>query len=740
VITWLSAVGIIGISGIVAQIILVRELFIGFFGNELILGVIIANWIVAEACGAFIAGTISSRIHKPANLFVLWQIAFASSLPVALYASRCFKSLLGIPASEGISLYFIFIISFFILFLPGFFHGALFTTCCSLLPGKNAIGITYAGETVGTLLGGFLLAFILIPHYNSFQIAAVIILASALSCCIAIRLLRRRMKFFYFSWLGFMLVTLAVFPPNRIQTQSIQKQWANQHVVDYRNSPYGNIVIIQKNSQQTYYYNGIPAIITPNPDTLFIEEYANFPLLFHRNPKTILVINQGAGGIIHEILKHNPDRIDYTELDPLIITLLAKHPTSLTSEELHAPAVHIKTTDGRAYLRQTNSCYDILMIGINTPSDLISNRYFTEEFFSLAKAHLNPGGILALRLPGSLTYISKELGNLNGPVLNALTRQFSTVRIIPGDYTYYYASSDQELSTITPAEIFRRVDSRKIKTTMLIPEYIANRLTDRIDWFYTSMQNRTATINTDMRPISLLQTLILWNKQYSPALSNFLNAVAHLRFFHLIIFIIVLTIISAGIARRIPRYAVAYSIAGTGFSGMLLSLVLMFAFQILHGSLYNYIALLTGIFMAGAAGGSILINARLKKSKKAVPVFLVIETLSVAVSIFVAYATAYILTHNEPHSFLYFSGLIGLAGLLVGLAFPLAASLYKKQTGTIPQASGVLYASDLLGGWLAGILGSVILLPTIGIINTCILAACLKLSTLIIFWSTCKKL
>ena len=45
-----------GASGIAAQVLLLRELLVNFNGNELIIGVIISNWVIAEAAGAFFGG------------------------------------------------------------------------------------------------------------------------------------------------------------------------------------------------------------------------------------------------------------------------------------------------------------------------------------------------------------------------------------------------------------------------------------------------------------------------------------------------------------------------------------------------------------------------------------------------------------------------------------------------------------------------------------------------------------
>ena len=68
----------------------------------------------------------------------------------------------------------------------------------------------------------------------------------------------------------------------------------------------------------------------------------------------------------------------------------------------------------------------------------------------------------------------------------------------------------------------------------------------------------------------------------------------------------------------------------------------------------------------------------------------------------------------------------------MGLEFPLASKIYLKNAEHIGRTAGILYACDLLGGWFAGILAGVVFLPILGLFNTCILIAILKLSSFIL--------
>jgi spermidine synthase len=74
-----------------------------------------------------------------------------------------------------------------------------------------------------------------------------------------------------------------------------------------------------------------------------------------------------------------------------------------------------------------------------------------------------------------------------------------------------------------------------------------------------------------------------------------------------------------------------------------------------------------------------------------------------------------------------------LAGFLVGAQFPLANRLWLRGRESQRGREGALYASDLVGAFLGSILVSVLLIPVLGIVATCLLAAVLKLCSLLLF-------
>jgi len=405
----------------VAQVLLLREILVIFHGNELTIGIILGNWLVLEAIGAFVLGKKIEKIRLKLEAFVVIQLLFSSLFPLMIYFTRIFKGIIGIPVGEGLGLLPIFYSSFLILLPVSLLHGAAFTFACKIhseILKKRAasIGRVYVYETLGVLIGGVTFTYLLIPYFHSFKISLGLGLLNMVVC---LGLLGRfwqgggaSFKKFLGGasvvFLGIFLFSLIGPVADRLHHLSISEQWKVGKIEHYQNSIYGNIVVVKKGEQYTFFFDGIPIVSTPLPDVTHTEDFVHLSLLSHPEPREILVISGGAGGVINEILKHKIKRVDYAELDPVLLQVVQKFPTPLTERELSHPRVHIKYVDGRYFVKKTHHKYDVVLIGISELSNLQVNRLATEEFFIMVKAILKEKGILVISSPGSLTYLNEE--------------------------------------------------------------------------------------------------------------------------------------------------------------------------------------------------------------------------------------------------------------------------------------------------------------------------------------------
>jgi spermidine synthase len=749
---------IMGLSGITAQIVLLRELLVSFLGNELTLGVVIANWLILVAVGSFIIGKSVEKVERKLEVFVLFQLALSVAFPLTIFLCRVFKNILLVTPGEALGFAPIFYSSLLILIPVTLPYGALFTYGCKLYAqydGEDAssVGQVYLFETVGSMIGGLLLTFFLIQYFNSFTIAFLISFLNSLMSIFLLWLKPGSSRAAFQKALMILSILLSFLfaygllpqTSSSIHQSSIRSQWRGLTVIHNENSIYGNITVTKRGEQYTFFADGVPSITTPVPDIASIEDFVHFPMLFHEKPESILILNGGAGGMIHEILKYPVTRLDYVELDPLLLKLVQEFPTPLTQSELSDKRVKIHYMDGRLFAQRTQDRFDIIFIGLSAPQSLQTNRLFSSEFFSLTKEKMNPNSILALTLPGSLTYISSELRDLNGCILDTLKNVYRHVRVIPGDVNLYLASDFDFLDKISPNEISKRFEERKIKASLITRSYIEYRLNERwLKWFWQSMEGRKIRINSDFHPLGVFFNLSYWNSLFSPYLTGIFKWYEKSSLTLSVTKIILITILLAALFIKMPRlsrHSITYSIFTTGLTGMVFSLAIIFAFQTLYGYLYHQIGLLIAIFMFGIASGSFFITRRFGRIKKDSLLFLKTEIAIILFSIlfpFVFLAPSHHLENKVAYFILYGIVLIMsfLSGMFIGFQFPLANKIYlssRPEKGRLGQTAGLLYGADLFGGFFGGLSGGILLLPVVGLKETCFIMAMLKISSGLLF-------
>jgi spermidine synthase len=743
-----------GFSGLVAEIVVLRELLIVFSGNELCIGIILANWLVLEAFGCFFLGRKAEKSASRLEAFSIITILFSLSLPAAILLTRLLKNAIGVSIGESIGFLPMFYSTLLILLPVSVFHGALFTYGCriySMFSGRDesSAGRVYVYETVGAMVGGIVCTWFLIPHLNSFQASLWLAVLNLVVCLVLIApywktgLLQKAILVV----LGLLVLTsgwlVLAGQADRLHDYSVRAQWKNQNVVHYQNSRYGNICTLENEGQYIFFQDGIPGIITPVPDISFVEEFVHLALLAHPEPKKLLVLSGGAGGVINEALKHpSIEAVEYAELDPLLLDLLRKFPTPLTESELKDARVQIRHMDGRLLLKTTRNKYDVILVGVGEPSNLQANRFYTEEFLSLAREKMNREGILVLGLPGSLTYSNEELKNLNSCIFNTLKRVFAHIKVIPGDRENLFLSSDsREILTIDRTRILNRLNHRNIKTDAAIPWRLENKLHEGWqDWFAHFVEGHSRKTNSDFNPVGVFYSISHWNALFAPSLRGVFRQLERLSLGAVAVPLLVLSLLCFLLRARnirFPRASIPFCIITTGFAGMLFDLMLIFAFQAIYGYVFAWIGLLVAFFMAGAACGAWLTTVVLERTRDCLRLFAGIELAIVCWS----FGWPFLLL--AVHSYQGASGVFFLTkglflvlslacGLLVGSQFPLANKIYLEKSTGVSRTAGLLYASDLLGGWFGGIAGAVVLLPVLGLVGTGITVGLVKLTSAIV--------
>jgi spermidine synthase len=760
---------LIGFTAIIAQIVLMRELMVVFYGNEISLGLMLASWLLWTAIGSSLFGRLSRRL-KPRALMAGLQVLISLTFPVTILAARTSRGAFQPIAGEILGPGPMFLTSLASLSVLCVLSGWSFAAGSRLYADEmgtsiaTGTGSVYLLEAAGSGLGGLLASLLFIRYLTSFEIAAVVALLNLLAAAsLVIRApsVRRAAMAALAAVFAFVVYPMVV---PRLEAISLARLWQGFRLVVTRNSVYGNLAVVGTEGSRSLYENGL--VVFTVPDREAAEEAVHFALLEHPSPRRLLLIGGGVAGGVAEALKHpSVERVDYVEIDPTILDLAGEYFRDEWTPARADPRVVIHNLDGRLFLKTTQSTFDVIIVHLPDPQTAQLNRFYTVEFFREAAQKLRPGGILSFQVTGAENYISAELAEFLRCLNQTLRRVFPEVAAIPGASIHFFAASRAEVLTTDPEVLTERLRARNLQTMYVREYYFPFRMMpDRMQDLESQMQPRADTpVNRDFAPIAYYFDVALWSSRFHQRYRQWFESVARIRFSALMIWLVVafsaLTVLAWWWSRakvsggersdsslpgeRRQKIAAAFCVAAMGFTLIGLEILLLLGFQAIYGYVYHQLALVIAAFMVGMAAGSWRGLRRLGEANGQMSEALVTRTeirgltglqIAAASSPLLLYLLFVSVAGVESPLGLFlvsqilFPALALLSGMLGGYQFPLASRIYFAGAEKSTRSPGTLYALDLLGAALGAVLLSAYLFPVFGFLKAALLMAAANLA------------
>ncbi|MBF0104961.1 MAG: 4Fe-4S binding protein [Deltaproteobacteria bacterium] len=722
----------LGFSSIVIQMTTLREFLVVFSGNEIVLGLVLGNWLLLTGVGSFL-GRQGPWRKRPLVWLCLCQVMTAILPPLQICLLRVYKSQLMPGLAPGIHEAFW---SSLILLSPYcLISGLLLTLFSKIASPKNdaaQIGATYSLDTLGGIIGGIICSLVFIPQLHPVETTAVILVLNLFAAMMLLmsrnfkvdrarvhfshdggtqprqsqvsNLWHRGKKFFAAVVVLILVGTGLFYSSYDLEKMTARLMYPGLPLVEQRQTPYGVLSIFKQAHQVSVFENGAPAGSTDDPVTA--EETAHYALSQHAAPKDILLISGGLVGVLEEIAKHRVQTIDYVEMDPQVMALVKE----LRPQGLPA-GVHTIAEDAIRFVKKTAHRYDVVIMRLPGPVSVQMNRFYTLEFFKRIHEILKPDGVFSFGLAGSENYTEESVSLLNASVFLSLKEAFKNILIIPGAENFYVAS-DHHLSD----RIAERLTAKKIETRYVNSGYLLGKLTpERFERVKRDVAV-LAPINKDLRPISFYFHLQKWLSQSE---NNFMTPV---------IVMMVMLVLAGFVLARTRQPFVYTALFASGFSGSGLEVVLLIALQVVYGCVYQQMGIMFALFLAGCALGSIWGNGknknhqgRMLKTDFMLAVFALL--LGPVLSGLQGLVLHPSLDFFLPFCFPLFNGVLGF---MIGAQFSLAAHLVF---GGVEDTAGRLYAFDLAGACLGALTVSVVLIPILGMTGTCCLIGGLKIVT-----------
>ena len=678
----------VGFLSMVGQVALLRELAVASFGVELIYLLGLGIWLAAGALGAVAGRSRDPAVSPRTDLaFLLLALLLPSGIAFLRGARVLFGGVPGayLPLGQQVATAVLGLAP------AGAVLGWLFRRAARGVTGAGrSLAAAYAWESAGGALGS--VAATLSLHWGIPNLGLGVGCGVASACVAAASRPARR---FALLALAPLAALLAGTGPIDLRTAS----WNHHGLAATSDTPYGRVAVTRAGAQVAVFWNDALEYESEGTEA---EEFVHFAALQAPEGARVLALGGGVSGIVAELLRHAPSRVDYVEGNRVLYRVLLPHLPPGTRSALEGERVRVLFEDPRGFLSRAGT-YDLILIASAGPASGESNRFYTAEFFRLCAARLSPGGSLALTLPSSENLWTPLLLRRNGSVHAALRSAFPDVLVIPGGTDTLLASKGRLVRD--PEELARRLRRRAIAGRLVTPEYLRYALTnDRVAQVEGLLSGVVVPPNTDARPSCYQQTVFLWLGQFLPGVN--VAAAADPRVGFLVPAVAFALLLAA---RPRPSRRRAALVAVAGFGGMVTESVVLLRYQAVSGSLYQDIGLLLTSFMIGLAAGAFAFD-RFASSRPAAA-----RGRGVALLAALALLEGMLALGAEGAGSLFrigpAAGILGACGALVAALFGHASRIGGDDPGVVVSP---LYAADLLGGCAGAILGGLFLIPLLG--------------------------
>jgi spermidine synthase len=252
-------------------------------------------------------------------------------------------------------------------------------------------------------------------------------------------------------------------------------------------------------------------------------------------------------------------------------------------------------------------------------------------------------------------------------------------------------------------------------------------------------QVRPVSLNTDMQPAAYYQALLVWAEAFQVSGTKLLQWAVRLNLWDAILFVAVATgilALAAAFAERPIRVALPATRVYVGIAGIVLEMVLIFAFQSIYGYVYSRLGILFAAFMMGTAFGAILSAWKLAPRAEVGALAVCQTALTVLAAAFVPILSGLAASGGWPGpagATVLLPLLSFCVGALVGVQYPVSVALGEMHRGDETRPGAVaagLYALELAGACAGALLAGTVLIPVLGIPGVCWAVSALSLAGL----------
>ena len=263
----------------------------------------------------------------------------------------------------------------------------------------KVVGGVYAANTIGAILGAISFSIVLIPWIGTQNAQRVLVAMAAAGALLAFT----RSKTWGLATLALavgLVWTLPKIPVLLVGYGRYAATWRGQsgdfiYMGEGMNS---SMAVSRFADGSLNYHNAGKVQASSQPQDMRLQRMlGHLTTLLPKNPKDVLVIACGAG-VTAGAVSINPEVQHQTiaEIEPLVPKVVSEYFGDHNYHVVKNPKVRVHVDDARHYLLTTKEKFDGITSDPFDPWVKGAATLYTREFWEIAKAHLNPGGVVTV--------------------------------------------------------------------------------------------------------------------------------------------------------------------------------------------------------------------------------------------------------------------------------------------------------------------------------------------------------
>jgi spermidine synthase len=286
----------------------------------------------------------------------------------------------------------------------------------------SALGVLYAGNTTGAILGAWTAGFFLLPTLGSQHTIELLAGINALLAAVLAISAGGGRAIPVVTAVGAACAYIALvvdLVPNMYDRMA-GGRFPGTELVWVGEGMESTVTVVRHphNGQLDMFFNGQPQASDSHDVVWFHRLLGHLPMALHPDPQDVLIIGVGGGATASALARNEPRRLDIVEISEIAMEG-ARYFEHVNGDILAYPFVHLRIDDARNYLLLSDRKYDVVLADAIHPRSAGTSLLYSYDYFAQIQRALKPGGMMAQWLKNDGSFES------NDALRHLITRTFA---------------------------------------------------------------------------------------------------------------------------------------------------------------------------------------------------------------------------------------------------------------------------------------------------------------------------